>query len=366
MTLDEALNWISAYKSGQPTAGKEAIQSAFARASGAPKRRSVFACDSYTMRFSEANKPSFSNGVLSLSALQQYDHLPMVICIVRPTSVDFRLANTTFLKRISHSSRDLRTDHIRGTFLGHDILDNYEGRPNRPSHFAELFAIHGEFTWEENVERLVEATNSIVPRDNRFQATEAQTQVLLAAPARAAELLQTSTWRDVENELSLKATKYRQHLLQYSQIDNVNIRGNRIEQLITGHANAHDLGDLVFPFPVCNTLVVDIKTKLLRRASAPKAYNIDKFLRFLSQEGRFFAFFFIGLDAPGDRLITRLTSAVDPAVLSATRIQHHWAGRSSRGVTQLVGDLGAVFLPDYRSSIDIQRSKAWLRQLIER
>ena len=249
MSLHNAINWISDYKSAHPSADKEAVQSAFARAFGAQKRGSVFPLDNYTIRFSEANKSSFSNGVLALSKIQLYDHLPIVICIVRPTRVDFRLANTTFLKRISHSSRDLRPDNIRGTFLGHDILDDYEGLPNRPSHFAELFAIHGEFTWAENVERLVEATNSIVPRDNRFQATEAQTGVLLGAPARAAELLQTPTCRDAENELSLKATKYRQHLLQYSQIDNVNIRGNRIEQLITGDGNAHDLGDLVFPFP---------------------------------------------------------------------------------------------------------------------
>lgn len=366
MSLHDAINWISTYKSAHPSAGKEAIQSAFARAFGARKRRSVFPLDNYTIRFSEANKPSFSNGVLALSTLQPYDNLPMVICIVRPIRVDFRLANTTFLKRISHSSRDLRSDNIRGTFLGHDILDDYEGIPNRPSRFAELFAIHGEFTWEENVERLVEATNSIVPRDNRFQATEAQTRVLLGAPARAAELLQTPVWRDVENELSLKTTKYRQHLFQYSQIDNVNIRGNRIEQLITGDGNAHDLGDLGFPLTVSNTLVVDIKTKLLRRASAPKAYNIDKFLHLLSQEDRFFAFFFIGIDAAEDRLITRLTSAFDSAVLSATRIQHHWAGRASRGVTQLVGDLGALFLPEYRSSVDVEKSQAWLRQLIER
>ena len=366
MNLDEALNWISEYKSTHPNARKEAIQSAFAHASGAHKYRSVYSCSTYTIRFSEANKPSFSNGVLSLSALQRYDHLPMVICIVRPTAVDFRLANTTFLKRISHSSHDLRADNIRGTFLGHDILDNYEGLPNRPPHFAQLFAIHSEFTWEENVDRLVEATNSIVPRDNRFQATESRTRVLLAAPARAAELVQTPIWRDVENALSLRAAKLSSHLLQYSQIDNVNIRGNRIEQLITGQANAHDLGDLVRPFPVNNTLVVDIKTKLLHRSSAPKAYNIDKFLRLLSQEDRFFALFFIGLDASRDRVITRLTSVFDSAVLSATRIQHHWAGRSSRGVTQLVGDLGPIFLPEYQSSIDIDKSRAWLLRLIER
>jgi len=120
------------------------------------KERSVYVGSGYAMRFSEANKGSFSNVVLSLSALQKYDVNPLVISIVRPERLDFVLANATFLRRISHSSHNLRMDNIRGSFLGHDIIGDYEGILNRPDHFDELMAIHAEFTWEENVERLVE------------------------------------------------------------------------------------------------------------------------------------------------------------------------------------------------------------------
>jgi hypothetical protein len=33
-------------------------------------------------------------------------------------------------------------------------------------------------------------------------------------------------------------------ILQAAAVENVNLRGNRIEQLVTGGGNVHDLGDL--------------------------------------------------------------------------------------------------------------------------
>jgi len=34
-------------------------------------------------------------------------------------------------------------------------------------------------------------------------------------------------------------------------------------------------------------------------------------------------------------------------IISATRVQTHWAGRASRGVTQLTGDMTRIFDPSY-------------------
>ena len=68
----------------------------------------------------------------------------------------------------------LRIDNVKGSFNGSDIVTDYEGTPNVPENFAELFALHSAFTWEENLERLVEATNEIVSRNNRFQPSDDQ------------------------------------------------------------------------------------------------------------------------------------------------------------------------------------------------
>ena len=63
-----------------------------------------------------------SNTVLSLSALQKYDDKPFIVCIVTPDTNYMMLANSTFLKKISHSSQELRVDNIRGSFNGSDIM----------------------------------------------------------------------------------------------------------------------------------------------------------------------------------------------------------------------------------------------------
>jgi hypothetical protein len=326
----------------------------------------VFLAADYCIRFSEANTGSFSNVVLSLSALHKHDTLPVVICMVRPDRLDFRLANTTFLKRISHSSHNLRTDNIRGSFLGHDIMDEYEGIPNRPEHFDELIAIHAEFSWDENAERLVEATNSIIARSTRFQPTPAELAVLRDAPRRAATAITAQRFKESERELSELVERNRDRLLAAAALENVKLRGDAIEQIITGAVNAHRVDDLIFDLATGERLIVDIKTKLLDRASAPKAYNIDKMLRTLSQAYTSFAFFFIGLDVSHKIVRSRLVSIFDPVIVRATRIQTHWAGRASRGVTQLTGDLSRIFEITYRASVDVDAAEALLRSFIER
>jgi len=95
--------------------------------------------------------------------------------------VEFLLANTTFLNKISHSSKKLRIDNIRGSFNGSDIIRTFDGIQNSPRNFDQLFGIHMEFTWEENIERLVYQTNAIVPMGIRFEPSEQEKQNILEA-----------------------------------------------------------------------------------------------------------------------------------------------------------------------------------------
>ena len=189
MSLQETIAFLREFKLTHPQANKADVEEALVANVAVRKERSVFVADGFALRFAEANTASFSNTVLGLSTLKKYDASPFIICIVRTDRIDFRLANSTFLRRISHSSHKLREDNIRGSFLGHDIMDEFEAAPNLPEHFEELFAIHSAFTWEENVVRLVEATNKIVGRDMRFELTPSVLARVLEAPGRAATAL---------------------------------------------------------------------------------------------------------------------------------------------------------------------------------
>jgi hypothetical protein len=363
MDLVEAIRFISGCKRSNPTANKAWIQQAYVQRFAPVESRSVFVGNGYAMRFSEVRSGSFSNTVLSLSALRRYDALPFVVVVVRERTVNFLLANTTFLKRTSHSSHTLRLENIKGSFNGTDIMTEYEGVPNSPENFDGLFAQHMAFGWEENIERLVEATHAIVGRDTRFRPTDAQREILLQAPQRSAAALISATFKAIEEELRARVDARRGAILEAARVDNVNLRGNAIEQLLTGSVNVHELGDLTRTLDD-GSLVIDIKTKLLDRASAPKAYNVDKMLAFLAQPGSVLAFLMIGVDTGAGKVSARLLPVLESSLLAATGVQHHWAGRSSRGVTQLSGHFGRASDADYRPRVDVAEARAFLESLL--
>ncbi|MBI1913870.1 MAG: hypothetical protein HYS12_03895 [Planctomycetes bacterium] len=154
-------------------------------------------------------------------------------------------------------------------------------------------------------------------------------------------------------------------ILTAAQIDNVNERGNTIEQIITKGANVHGLEDLKFTLKLGATVLVDVKTKILALSSSPKGYNIDKVLITFAQGRTAVSFIFIGINLQNRSLSTRLVSILDRTILAATRIQFHWAGRNSRGVTQLTGDLSGLFLSSFQEQVDVAGAKAFLQRLID-
>ena len=81
---------------------------------GLVKDRSVFYCDNFAIRFSKAKSRTFSNTVLSLSNLQKFDDRPFLVCLVTPKKNHLILANSSMLRKVSHSSSMLREDNIKG------------------------------------------------------------------------------------------------------------------------------------------------------------------------------------------------------------------------------------------------------------
>lgn len=363
--LSQFCSFLQHYVNTNPQCTKDEISKAAAKKYSLSKKRSVYFCKEFAVRFLSVQGSTFSNGVLSLSALQKYDQIPFVVCVVRPDKVELLLANSTFLKKISHSSQQLRVDNIRGTFLGHDILREYEGIKNHPEFFDKLFDIHLRFTWDQNIARLVESTNSITPTGQRFEPTESECQKILASP-KIAKLLSTHPeYIQLGTELNSLVVQNQEAILEAAKIANINLRGNKIEQIITKAGNFHSLEDFSRTLTLGYEVKVDIKTKILTLSSNPKGYNIDKVLKALAVGNTVFSFFFIGINLKEGNVVTRLVSILDKKILSATRIQFHWAGRNSRGVTQLTGGLNSIFATDFSETIDVERAKEFLRCLIE-
>jgi len=363
--LIRVCQFILRYRAEHPGCQKDEIAAKTAEEFGLRLVRKIYVGRDFAIRFSHASGSSFSNVVLSLSALKRFDDRPFVVCVIRPSSVEFLLANTTFLRKISHSSHQLRVDNVRGSFLGHDILRRHRDLENALENFEALFASHRECTWEENLKRLVGATDEIVPTLARMEISPAQERVILSAADFAAQISNDPEYRAIAERLTASVNARRAEILEAAAIDNVNLRGNRIEQIITEAGNFHRLDDLVFPLHDRSRVLVDIKTKVLTLQSNPKGFNIDKYLRTLSDGHTVISFFFVGVNPGAGVVRTGFASTLDETVINATQVQFHWAGRNSRGVTQLTRDLSPVFDPGFRERVDAARARVFLQELME-
>lgn len=352
--------------------------------------KALYHTDFFAVVFCYSKNNSFSNAVLSLSKLEKYDHIPCFVVVVKK-DVDnvIYMINTTFLNKISHSSKDLRVDNIKGSLLGSNIRKNFEeiGKSNKPSDFDDLFSYHQGFTWQENLERLVESTNQIKPQKQKAILGKVEQDNLFKAPERAKEFINSEDYITLVDDLRKRCEEVKDAILVASRIDNVNIRGRLIEVIITSskeernqllinlkraesllptYDTKNELGDYIRRFDKADTYT-DIKTKVLYLDSNPKAYNIDKFLECMSKEKTVFMFFFIGIDETGI-MNTALVSVFHDQLQETTLLQHHWAGRATRGVAQFNGKTINDILNDntFKNNICEVKSKEFLKTLLKR
>ena len=366
---------------------KEKVKSLVQKKFSLTRDRSVFYNDSFAIRFGyngKNDKKHISNTVLGLSAIKNYDNKPLIFCIVTHSMNHLLLINTTFLKKVSHSSKDLRINNIRGSINCSDIMMVYNRISNEPSNFEALYAYHSEIAFEDNLERLVESTNNIVGRIPKFNISDQTETKIINSIDLAQSFISSADYSDLQQDLAERVSKVQGEIAIAAFIDNVNLRGRIIEYLITDSGSdlknqiiralqeksslpsfttPDKLGDYSKKYPLYNT-ETDIKTKVLFLEGNPKGYNIDKLLEFLSTEKAVYMIYLLGVDNNG-QIVASLCSCFDKRLIQATSVQHHWAGRNTRGVTQFIGtELRNILNKQEKSSIDKDKAVIFLKELI--
>lgn len=350
--------------------------------------RSIYYCDSFALRFSASESESFGNTVLSLSALQKYDDRPVIVVLVLQKDIKLLLANTTLLKKISHSSHELTTTNIKGSFNGSDIIRELSGIKNTDSNILDLFRIHQVIGFTGNLERLVENTTNISPSGKAFVADKSAYETILRAPERAISFVKSKDFQTLKYELDAKVEKFNDQILIASLIENVNVRGRVIEYLITGEdeellkaiiTGLKGMGSGLPPFKTENSLgdyerifenyltATDIKTKIMILNSNPKAYNLDKILEFLANDKSVFLFYFVGIDTSAKQSVTKtiLISMFQKDLMDSTILLKHWAGRNSRGVSQFEGAVIHRLINAPNLNIEKSEAETYLKRLID-
>ncbi len=257
-------------------------------------------------------------------------------------------------------------------------MREFEGVENIPDNFEFLYNSHENYTFEENLDRLVEATNNIAPTGRRFMPTEAQVECIRKSVDRASSFLRSKEYGILNDDLNARVRGVESEIAIAAFIKNVNLRGRIIEYLITAEDDlkamlmhclrarqplpeiftADELGDYERDFE--NYLTeTDIKTKVLFLSSNPKGYNIDKLLAFLSEEKSVYLIYVVAINENGT-IQTRLCSMFNRQLLSGTRIIKHWAGRNSRGVTQYEGRALEAIVENFDFEIDYKDSQDFI------
>ncbi len=377
---------ISFIESNNGIGNKEQLAALIQKEFDLVQDRKVFSNENFAIRFSRSKNKRMSNTVLALSALKKYDTKPFFVCIVAPSVNYLLLANTTFLKKISHSSQTLRVDNIKGSFNGSDIMTEFQGIENEPRNFKDLFAYHEGFSFQDNLERLIESTNGIVGRRQKFNVTPNAKKNILNSISRASTFMSSSRYRDLRNDLDARVAKAQKEIAIAARIDNVNERGRVIEYLITENESSSkqkiieavrcherlpefktkdNLGDYSKDYPEFR-IETDIKTKVLLHNSNPKAYNIDKLLEFLADDKSVYMIYLLGI-GENVELTARLCSVFDARLIDNTNIIHHWAGRNSRGVAQFIGaGLSQILTEKDCPVISDELAREFLEDLIAR
>lgn len=321
--------------------------------------RKVFYNTFFAVRFSWSKNGSFSNTVLSLSHLQKYDKIPFFVVLASQKNPNkIFLANTTFLKKISHSSQSLALDNIKGSFNGSDIMRDFNGTPNEPKYFEDLFSIHEATDWNDNLQRLCETSSQIKTNIKKYEPTDNEQNNIFNSIDRAISFIKSNHFKKLQEDLDNRVKKCKESLFIVSQIENNNIKGRLVEFLITSNEDERralltNLSEVQRKLPLYDTknglgdyeknfdtvhAYVDIKVKIIYLNSNPKAFNIDKFLKTMAEENSVFLLYFVGFDEKSV-FNTVLCSVYHKTLLESLIVQPHWAGRQSRGCAQYNGKI---------------------------
>lgn len=217
--IEQLVDFISS-KDGNTD--KSHLQDAVQETFDLVKERSVYYCNWFAIRFCKAASRNFGNTVLALSALHRYDDIPFIVCLVTPARNYLMLANTTFLRKISHSSQELRRDNIKGSFNGCDIMREFEGVENIPDNFEFLYNSHINYTFEENLDRLVEVTNNIAPTGRKFIPTDSQIECIRESVDRAISFLRSEEYEILNDDLNERVRAVESEIAIAAFIENVN------------------------------------------------------------------------------------------------------------------------------------------------
>lgn len=381
--IDSLRSFIS-NNGGNVSATKESIAKSVVSEYGLEKDGSIYHTENFAITFSKLKKNGdFSGTVAALSKIKKYDDRPIIVCATNEEENYHKLfmANTTMIDKVSHSSKELTDNKIRGSINGSNIIRDVsiedkkgETIENNSKNFSSLFNIHQEYGFEGNIGRIVDRTHLIESRVKRFEVDEYSRETIMNTSEKMIKFVNSKEFNDISEMLTNRVDKNKEDIINVSK-ENPNssvIRGNMIERLVISKEEAEEwdiaengLGDFNVEMNGQN-VVIDIKSKLMDRGSNPKGFNIDKYLEFTSKENNHYLTFLVGVDTVNNEVTSKLVPVIDKEMLKGNSNSHQLSGLESRGTISYRGTQIHKILTDesYKINIDKKEADRFLEDLI--
>lgn len=344
MRLGEFVDFNCRWRDEHPEGAKAALAAALSEQFALEKDGALLVGAAAAVRVNQIRTgSSYSNTVVAFRKLQQYDDRPILACLLHPAGVDLRLANTTFVAKVSHSSHGFSLQHPVGSILGSDIGLWHDGVPNEPARFEELWEHHRATDAGANLARVAAATQAIGASARPWVPDAAERRNILAAASLNSRVGTMPEYAQAARDLDARVQSCRSEILVAADDENRKTRGDAIEQIVSGLARSHDLADLTIEVA---------------------AVAIDKFLRLLARGDRLLAMFFVGVDPARGIVHTRLCSVLDRTLLRAGRVEARWSARGGRGTVQFRGSIAPIWDADFAEVIDVAEATAFLERLL--
>lgn len=322
------------------------------------KDRTTYYNNEFAVVFSfTSNINHYSNVIISLNKIKKYDNIPFFNAVITNNENHLFLINSSFIKKISHSSKNLSLTHICGSILGTDIIKTEN---------IEDYNEHLQNTWENNFIRIYNNTKNIVPKYSKKIFDKNEINNIFQSIDYAENFYKNSYFTiqsQLDEQLKFINNNYNTILSKIKNKDS-NTRGKIIQEIFI----TQSLDPLFNTFYSSNGLddykidnyYIDIKTHFEGNPSNPKLYNIDKLLSFYSNNpSKIFCIYIICLN---DKCATGLLYSVyDENILNNILITNAWSGINSRGTTQIkINNI----INNKIKNINTEQAKLFLEEII--
>ncbi|MBL7983187.1 MAG: hypothetical protein JNL52_15405 [Flavobacteriales bacterium] len=304
------------------------------------------------------SKKSNSNTVTSLKNILKHDDVPFIAVFLDRAAVRFMLANSSLVKKASHSSQGITHQRIKGSINGGDILHALGDTPNDREHIEQLFAQHEMEDHSEHRERIVEATLAIKGRASSAAPDWELVERNLSA---GSELLDNATLEEIRAKLFTRVEQMKEAILACASHTTPKAFGDCVERMILGADPAHALGDIHF---ADGRIAVDIKARKAGVPSSPKAVNVQKLVDHLSKGPGATLYFMVTVDVASGTLSCNLIQMLHTDLLPHYWHDVRWSGRDSLGTLSFKGDLSSVLSAKERLELGPAAAVAKLKDLL--